>query len=70
MIVVPALRARLGVTTRPDTHIDRVDRRRFVERMLGEEGADRLSIDLAASEASIQAAPAASVDRLKAQVHR
>jgi hypothetical protein len=50
--------AGFGVASWPDARVDRIDRCRLVEGMPGEEGADRLGVDLAAGEVGIPAPPA------------
>jgi hypothetical protein len=70
MVVVAPLRGALGVAARPGGHVHREHQRVGGRQGAGEQVAEPLGVDAPAGERGIDAAPAAAVNRLQAQVRQ
>jgi len=70
MIVEAPLRAGLGIATRPDTDIHGIDYLPVREGMTSEQGAQGGRGDGAVDERSVEAAPAATMQRFETEVDR
>jgi hypothetical protein len=70
MVVVAALGRALGIAARPGGHIDREHQRAGGRQGAGEQVAQPLDLDAATGQGGVDAAPAAPVDRLQAQVRQ
>jgi hypothetical protein len=70
MVVVAALRGALSVTARPGGDIDREHQRVGIRQDAHQQVAEPLGVDAAARQGGIDAAPAAPVGRLQAQVRQ
>jgi hypothetical protein len=68
MVVIAALRGAFGVAARPGGDIHREHRRVGVGQATCQQVAQPLGIDLATAQGGVDAAPAAPVSRLQAQV--
>jgi hypothetical protein len=68
MVVVAALGRALGVAARPGGHVHGEHQRVGGWQVAGEQVAEPFDLDAAAGQRGVDAAPAALVDRLQAQV--
>jgi hypothetical protein len=73
MVVVPTFWAGLGVAAAPDANVHSVDwgsRALLEERVMDDQLAQGIFVDLPSAQRSVQATPTATVSKLQTQVDR